>query len=163
MKAGPKAPVDPSADNARPRTKPQTRTHRETAAYDADCIACQKNAALVDLAAARYCALLTRSHYAQNGVELPESLRRHIDSLTNTSPEHFGGSLCGSSSEAAQSDSSHDDLIDAAQAAAILGCSARWVRRIHTDLDGQQICGRWTFSKRAVVDYAAAKGNQHEH
>ncbi|UQE75799.1 hypothetical protein MYK68_04085 [Gordonia sp. PP30] len=51
-----------------------------------------------------------------------------------------------------------DDLIDTAQAAQIIGVSTRRIRGIAADLDGQQIAGRWVFARRAVTEYAEAKG-----
>jgi hypothetical protein len=52
-----------------------------------------------------------------------------------------------------------DDLIDADQAAEILGCTGRWVRsrRIRADLDGQKVGGAWVFRRQAVVEYARAR------
>jgi hypothetical protein len=45
-------------------------------------------------------------------------------------------------------------FIDSDAAAAILGCTTRWVRHIRTDLDGRKIAGRWAFRRHTVVDYA---------
>ena len=47
-----------------------------------------------------------------------------------------------------------DELIDTNEAATILNCSTRWVRHICNDLDGQNISGRWLFSRHNVVEYA---------
>lgn len=55
-------------------------------------------------------------------------------------------------------ESEPDDLIDTEQAAQILGCSTRRIRRIAADLDGEQIAGRWIFHRHAVTEYAQAKG-----
>jgi hypothetical protein len=49
-------------------------------------------------------------------------------------------------------------FIDSDAAAAILCCTPRWVRRIHADIDGRKIAGRWAFRRHAVVEYAAQKG-----
>ena len=49
------------------------------------------------------------------------------------------------------------DLIDSEQAAQILGCSTRRIRRIAADLDGEQISGRWIFHRHNVIEYARNK------
>ena len=43
-------------------------------------------------------------------------------------------------------------LIGAVEAATILGCSARHVRRIAADLDGQRVEGQWVFRRQDVAD-----------
>jgi hypothetical protein len=48
-------------------------------------------------------------------------------------------------------------LIGAAQAATLLGCTARHVRRIAADLEGQRVEGQWVFRASVVAAYAAAK------
>lgn len=101
-----------------------------------------------------YCARLAVSHYRLAGAMIPDGLVEHLESLT-------GGSRSGTNCVVVQQQSSYD-VIGADQAAAILGCSSRYVRRIHTDLDGHQIAGRWAFNRHTVLDYAAAKGAQHE-
>ena len=51
-----------------------------------------------------------------------------------------------------------DEMIGVAEAAAILGCSEQWVRRIHADLDGRKVGRRpWVFRRRAVEDYAEGR------
>lgn len=65
----------------------------------------------------------------------------------------------GSKDEVTQEESDPEELIDSTEAAAILHCSARWVRQIRTDLDGRNIGGRWVFRRQTVVDYAAMKGD----
>lgn len=54
------------------------------------------------------------------------------------------------------------DLIDTPQAAAILGCSTRWVRRIAAELDGYNCGGRWVFRRQAVTRHANRKGQGSE-
>jgi hypothetical protein len=54
---------------------------------------------------------------------------------------------------------SGDDLIDAAAAAELLGCSSRWVRRIRADLGGRKVAGRWVFDRHTVVEYARARAD----
>lgn len=50
-----------------------------------------------------------------------------------------------------------DELIDTVQAAQILEVSTRRIRGIAADLDGQQIAGRWIFTRAAVTEYAQAR------
>jgi hypothetical protein len=68
-------------------------------------------------------------------------------------------SLHGTRSQAAQEEWDPEELIDTAEAAAILNCSTRWVRQIRNDLDGHNISGRWIFRRQTVVDYADMKGS----
>lgn len=103
----------------------------------------------MDIGAARYCARITASLY--RGREIPERIRAHLDWLSS---DH------GTESSAREPHSNHDDLdlIGVATAARILGVSQRYVRRIHADLDGVRIDGRfWIFDRAAVVAYAQAK------
>lgn len=58
--------------------------------------------------------------------------------------------------------SAADELIDTTTAAAILGCSDRWVRHIHTELGGRDIGGRYVFPRQTVVAYAARKAGQQQ-
>jgi len=67
-------------------------------------------------------------------------------------------SVRGSKDGAAQADWEPEELIDTAEAAAILNCSARWIRQIRNDLNGQSISGRWAFRRQTVVEYAHMKG-----
>ena len=50
-------------------------------------------------------------------------------------------------------------LIGAVEAATLLGCSARHVRRIASDLEGQRVEGQWVFRRQDVAAYADAKGD----
>jgi len=50
-------------------------------------------------------------------------------------------------------------LIGSVEAATLLGCTARHVRRIAADLEGQRVEGVWVFRRQPVVDYANAKGD----
>jgi hypothetical protein len=67
-------------------------------------------------------------------------------------------SVRGSKDVVAQAKWEPEELIDTAEAAAILQCSARWVRQIRTDLEGRNVSGRWVFRRQNVVDYADMKG-----
>jgi hypothetical protein len=53
-------------------------------------------------------------------------------------------------------------LIGAVEAATLLGCSARHVRRIASDLEGQRVEGQWVFRRQDVAAYADAKGAGHD-
>lgn len=97
---------------------------------------------------ALHCARLALGHYQHNRIPVPESLRRYVVQLWRSAD--------GTESAVAQS-KSDNDFIDSAEAAHILGCSREYIRRIHTDLDGQWIAGRWIFNRRAVTEYAAAR------
>lgn len=109
---------------------------------------------MINHAAAAHCARITAAHYRLAGIEPPHWLRQHLQSLT--------GSAHGTASPPPPAEWLHDELIDSDQAASILGYSARYVRRIATDLDGQQICGRWAFSKQTVLAYATARARHGE-
>ncbi|WP_448221954.1 hypothetical protein [Gordonia iterans] len=83
------------------------------------------------------------------GQPIPERVRRLLAEV----------SAHGTSHRDTEPDSkSENDLIDTAQAAQIIGVSTRRIRGIAADLDGQQIAGRWVFARRAVTEYAEAKG-----
>lgn len=63
----------------------------------------------------------------------------------------------GTAERAGEQHSEPDDLIDTAEAAKLLRCTTRNVRRIAADLDGEQIAGRWIFHRQNVIDYATQK------
>lgn len=65
-------------------------------------------------------------------------------------------------SDCTAEESDAEDLIGAAEAASILNCSPQWVRKIHSDLDGERIGRTWVFRRQTVVDYADAKGTGSE-
>ena len=87
---------------------------------------------------------------ARPNPELPNLLQQLEDLLSMSAAGHESG--CNA--EELRSDT----LIGAIEAASILGCSPRHVRRIAADLDGQFVEGRWVFRRQAVAEYAAAKG-----
>lgn len=82
---------------------------------------------------------------------IPPGLRRLCHDLETAS-------VRGTKDVAVQEEWKPQDLIDTAEAAAILKCSARWVRQIRTDLEGRNVSGRWVFRRQTVVDYADMKG-----
>lgn len=49
------------------------------------------------------------------------------------------------------------EVIDAQEAATILGISARHVRRLAADLGAHRIAGRWVFNRQNVIDYAEGR------
>lgn len=51
----------------------------------------------------------------------------------------------------------HSELIGVTDAARLLGCTARHVRRLAADLDGQRAGRAWVFDRRTVTEYANAR------
>ena len=49
------------------------------------------------------------------------------------------------------------EVIGVSEAARILGCSTRHVRRLAADLDGRHVGREWIFAHRTVTDYARAR------
>jgi hypothetical protein len=84
-----------------------------------------------------------------------QPIRQEIQDLYE---QLLAGSTHGTKNDPLCEELAPDDLIDTKEAATILGCSTRWVRRIHADLDGQSCGGRWVFRRQAVVEYAELKG-----
>lgn len=50
-----------------------------------------------------------------------------------------------------------EDLIGSAQAAQMLGVTSRHLRRLHADLDGRKLAGRWMFKAATINEYRTAK------
>lgn len=65
----------------------------------------------------------------------------------------------GHESSSGAAELKQNTLIGAVEAATILGCSARHVRRIAADLEGQHVEGQWVFRRQDVAAYANAKGD----
>lgn len=110
----------------------------------------------IDLRQAIQCAATEIRRYQAARLPLPERLKQHWQHLHNLAD----GSADGTESIAPQADS---ELIGTTEAAQILGCSARFIRRIATDLDGHRIEGQWIFNRKAVTDYAMAKQQAQQH
>lgn len=94
--------------------------------------------------------VLRRQRYGQ---PIPSSVRDLLAALSS-------GGGTGHGDVGADSDLGCDDLINTTQAAAILGCSPRWVRKIANDLDGwktQKGNGHHVFHRRTVLQYADAR------
>lgn len=88
----------------------------------------------------------------RNNNPLPPGMRRLHHDLETTS-------LRGTETVEQQQQWTSQDFIDTAEAAAILGCTTRWVRKIRSDLDGHMFSGRWAFKRQHVIDYHHEKGN----
>lgn len=86
---------------------------------------------------------------------LPPGFGPLRDRLLNSAD---GTKTCAPQSQSALS--ATEELIDTAEAAAILGCSDRWVRRIHVELGGRDIGRRHVFPRQTVVQYAQRKAAQ---
>ncbi|WP_353109626.1 hypothetical protein [Gordonia sp. (in: high G+C Gram-positive bacteria)] len=80
------------------------------------------------------------------GQPIPEQVRRLLAEASA-----YG------TSERPREQHSEPDLIDTETAAAILHCTSRNIRRIATDLDGEQVAGRWIFHRATVTEYAHLK------
>jgi hypothetical protein len=94
--------------------------------------------------------------YQRRGIPIPPDLQRCYDRILleircTANPDGFADET---NSGASGRQLTHEDLLDAAEAVKIIGCSAQWVRRIHTDLDGQNIGGRWLFPRSTLETYA---------
>ncbi|MGV0618171.1 hypothetical protein ABQE58_25085 [Mycolicibacterium elephantis] len=97
--------------------------------------------------AVRYCVAEVVRRRLLGGQPVPAWLR----SLHH----HLTSSVGGTDTAVPQRESS--EAIDTAEAARILGCSTRYIRRIAADLDGQHVAGRWIFHRHTVTEYAEAK------
>lgn len=102
--------------------------------------------------AVRYCVAETIRRRLLTGAPVPAWMR--------SLHQHLTSSADGTDHEVSQQDSTQ--AIDTAEAAQILGCSTRYIRRIAADLDGERIAGRWIFHRHNVTEYAEAKGAPHE-
>lgn len=96
--------------------------------------------------AALYCVAEVLRGRQIGGVPVPQWLR----------DAHRALSVHGQESAGPQLDSV-PDLIDSREAAHMLDCHPRTVRRIATDLDGIRVSGRWCFERTVVDDYAQSR------
>lgn len=103
------------------------------------------------LAAALYASRDLISRRILGGQPIPQGVKELNDDLVAASAQ-------GTNNVAAEEQSIPDDLIDTNGAAVIVGCSARWIRHIAADLDGQRCGGRWIFRRATVAEYAEMKG-----
>lgn len=100
-----------------------------------------------DARAALYCVADMLRRRQIGGIPVPQWLR----------DAHRALSVPGQEGEGPQLDSAPSDLIDTREAATMLDCHPRTIRRIAADLDGQIVAGRWCFSRSAVAEYAQSR------
>ena len=104
-----------------------------------------------DLKMCHYCARVT------DAVTAPDHpIRRWLPALLGNLEAEIAASRVRHQSESDTAELELDELITAAQAAAIIGRSRRQVLRITTSLGGRIVCGRWLFNRQTVLDYAEA-------
>lgn len=104
-----------------------------------------------DLRACRYVAaevIRNRRHFQQPIPAWLRGLDRRLDAELRASSAH------GTETEAGQQNL---EMVGTAEAARILECSTRWVRRIAADLDGQRTGRDWIFRRATVTEYATAR------
>ncbi|MCV7035125.1 helix-turn-helix domain-containing protein [Mycobacterium heckeshornense] len=89
---------------------------------------------------------------AASGQPIPSWLRGHFDRL-DRAVRAAAASTSGHESGCAEQEL-QQQWLTATQAAQALGVSARHVRRLAADLDGQLVGGRWLFSADVVGEYA---------
>ena len=104
-----------------------------------------------DLRAACYCAAEVIRSRQLHGQPVPGWLRKHLGRC-----EAALGAMARSrhTLPGLGSQSKETELIDAREAAMLLGCSKRTIHRLAADLDGEIVFGRWLFSRDAVTEYA---------
>jgi hypothetical protein len=106
-----------------------------------------------DSRAAVYCASAIVRDRQLRGQPVPDWLRRHLArceaALVKSRSRH--------EFDRASSQLDPDDLIDAREAALMLGIGKRQAQRLGHDLDGLIVGGRWVFRKSTVAEYAEAK------
>lgn len=102
-----------------------------------------------ELRAAYYCAAALIRDRQLRGEPVPTWLRQHHEWCESAlAVSQTGHELGQDASQLEQ-----DDLIDAKEAAVMLGRSKRQAVRLANDLDGRIVSGRWIFSRHAVADY----------
>ena len=99
----------------------------------------------LNIVAAIRCARIVAALY-QPRLTPPTWLVDHLALLE----DRASGSANGTKHEVPQQEL---EPIGTAEAARILGCSPRYIRRIHADLDGRLIANRWFFDRKLVVEY----------
>ena len=101
-----------------------------------------------NLEAVAYAVRVAQRDRARNG--LPRS--RDLDRLAAAITQAAGGQPDSPEQVEVQA-----DLISCREAASILGCSERSVRRWAPGLGGQLVGGRWLVDRQAVVEHAAGQ------
>ncbi|WP_110916855.1 helix-turn-helix domain-containing protein [Mycolicibacterium peregrinum] len=102
-----------------------------------------------DLGAALRCARIVVALY-QPRCTPPQRILDHLADL-----ERIASSSDSGTKHEVRQEESTTELISTTEAAQILGCSTRYVRKIATSLDGHRIGRTWTFPRQEVEDYAA--------
>ncbi len=108
-----------------------------------------------EVEAALYCVADTITRRKLAGRNTPTEVVALYRLLADTS-RHAASSAAGTG-KCCREGPLNDEHIDSTAAASILGCSARRVRTIATDLDGQRVGTQWVFPRSAVLSYAEAK------
>jgi hypothetical protein len=103
--------------------------------------------------AAAYCAAELIRDRQRRGQPVPEWLRRHLARCeAAVAVSRSGHEINGDTSQL-----DRDDLIDAQEAARMIGISKRQAQRLAHDICGLLIGGRWVFNKATVAEYAEAR------
>ncbi|BAD55088.1 helix-turn-helix domain-containing protein [Nocardia farcinica] len=105
-----------------------------------------------ELHGARYCASELVRRFNDSGRPVPDWLRR-LDSRLDLEIQ----TLMSDDGQQSSTDEPDSELVGTAEAAKILGLSARQVRRLAADLDGQRMGRELIFRRAAVTEYAAAR------
>ncbi len=106
-----------------------------------------------EIEAVGYAIKLAQRDRARNG--LPRS--RDLDQLAAAVAQAAGGQLDSCEQVEVQA-----DYISCREAAGILGCSERSVRRWAPGLGGQLVGGRWLVDRQAVVEHAVGQTRMEE-
>src|SRR5579875_503072 len=101
-----------------------------------------------DLRGAYYCAAEVLRRRRLSGQPIPSWLRGHFDRL-DRAVRAAAASTSGHESGCVEREL-RQQWLTATQAAQALGVSARHVRRLAADLDGQLVGGRWLFPAGTV-------------
>ena len=118
-----------------------------TASVPADGAAAELTREEISWARAAVAETMIRRHRTGEPVppQFPGLLRRFDDILT---------SKAGSADGTSDTDgASHFDLISTAEAAAIIGTSEEWTRRIARQLGGRRVGRRWVFRRADVIEH----------
>jgi len=95
--------------------------------------------------AALYCVAEVLRHKVISGKPVGQWLRDVHEALSARGQQTLGEDL------------DSRDLIDTREAAHMLDCHPRTIRRIAAELDGEIVAGRWCFTRSVVAEYAQAR------
>lgn len=107
------------------------------------------NLSEIEVKASYYAVSEFVRHRRQHGAPVPAPVRRLFDRLDYIA--RWGVDPADTPTEGTADD------ISTTEAAAILGCSTRHVRRIAADLDGIRVGRDWIFNRHTVTEYATAR------